>query len=425
MIRTIAAFLFIFTATTAMGQAKAPPPVNAKPSAQFLFTNWAGADATRLFGNSAYLYKGRSTGSEDSELSVEFDSRMPWRFRAKVQVGDESGLAEVYGSNGPVTWRYVEQRSVDGSRTISSPSLVTSSVALANQVVFNPLSLFDIDKKMSRLNTVGKFNFAGSICWRVIAMPRAETIPMNFFFDVETGLFKGLDFKSSDTVMEMVVSEYRMFSIGEGQEVNFPSGFTLLSKGEVRNRVDVSSLTRVMKLTKDEFELPEVIKELVSPSQPVSVDSKAGNERLISMIGPNLVDASGAMVSSSVLKTKKNVLLYFSAKWCPPCRKFTPTLVNFFDQNAQAKDFTIVFVSSDRSAADQMKYMTDYKMDFFAVPLDRVNASGLKQTYGDRGIPNLVWLNPEGTAVAKSYVDGNYVGPNRVLAEFSRAMDIN
>jgi nucleoredoxin len=180
-----------------------------------------------------------------------------------------------------------------------------------------------------------------------------------------------------------------------------------------------------MKLTKDEFELPEVIKELVSPSQPVSGDSKAGNERLISMIGPNLVDASGEMVSSNVLKTKKNVLLYFSAKWCPPCRKFTPTLVNFFDQNAQAKDFTIVFVSSDRSAADQMKYMTDYKMDFFAVPLDRVNASGLKQTYGDRGIPNLVWLNPEGTAVAKSYVDGNYVGPNRVLAEFSRAMDIN
>ena len=84
-----------------------------------------------------------------------------------------------------------------------------------------------------------------------------------------------------------------------------------------------------------------------------------------------------------------------------------------------------MFVSSDRSVADQMKYMKDYKMDFYAIPLDRVNASGIKQTYGDRGIPNLVWLNPEGTAVAKSYVNGSYVGPNNVLAEFSRAMGIN
>ena len=53
-----------------------------------------------------------------------------------------------------------------------------------------------------------------------------------------------------------------------------------------------------------------------------------------------------------------------------------------------------------------------------------MNASGIKQAYGDRGIP-IVWLNPEGTAVAKSYVNGSYVGPNNVLAEFSRAMGIN
>ena len=371
------------------------------------------------------MYKGQSTGSQNADLTVDLDSRMPWRFRARVAVGEDSGLAEVYGSNGPVTWRYIEQTSKDGSKTISSPSLVKSSIALANQVVFNPLSLFDIGQKMVRLNTVGMYEFDDSICWRVIAMPRDNSDPMNFFFDVESGLFRGLDFKSSGMLMEMVAGDYRMFSIGEDQEVNFPGEFKLMSKGEVRNRVGISSLTRVLKLKKDEFKLPQVIQELVSPSKPTSSVSKGGNGRLISMIGPNLVDASGAVVSSSVLQDKKNVLLYFSAKWCPPCRKFTPTLVDFFNKNAEAKDFTIVFVSSDRSVTDQMKYMKDYKMDFYAIPLDRVNASGIKQTYGDRGIPNLVWLNPEGTAVAKSYVNGSYVGPNNVLAEFSRAMGIN
>lgn len=435
MIRSTAAALVLFSSMLAMGQSKTSPApkVDAKPSPQSLFDNWAGADAARSFGDSSYLYKGESNGNDDSTLSVEFNSRMPWRFRASLANDKDSGRIEVFGSDGSVTWRYIEEAASDGSRKIDNPSLVKSSIALANQVVFNPLSMFDIQKKMSKLNTVGKVDFADTMCWRVIALPRAEGEPMNFFFDMKTGLFKGLDFKSSKTVMEMIVPEFRMFPDGEGGEVNFPAGFALLSDGEVRNSVSIDSLSRVMKLTKDEFKLPEVISKMVSPPVPAAGDSPmpaAGestgqNARLISMIGPSLVNSSGETVSSSVLKSKKNVLLYFSAKWCGPCRRFTPTLVNFFDANAEAKDFTIVFVSSDRSVADQMKYMQDYDMDFYAVPLARVNASGLKKTYGDRGIPNLVWLNPDGEAVAKSYVNGNYVGPNKVLADFSRSLGIN
>ncbi|MBG84037.1 MAG: hypothetical protein CMJ40_05765 [Phycisphaerae bacterium] len=426
MIRSIAATLVLIASTLATGQPKTPPaPVEGKPSPQSLFSNWAGDDAARLFGTSAYLYKGVSSGNGDSAVTAEFDSRMPWRFRASLSIDDDAGRMEILGSDGSVTWKYAESKGADGSRTIASPNLIKSSIAVANQVVFNPLSLFDIEKKMSKLNTVAKVDFAGTMCWRVIGLPRAEGDPMNFFFDLETGLFKGLDFKSSNTIMEIVVTEFRMFPNGEGGGVPFPAGFELRSNGEVRNNVRVESLSRVMKLTKDEFKLPEVIQNLVAPASPATGDSNGLNSRLISMIGPKLVNSSGETVSSEVLKDKANVLLYFSAKWCPPCRAFTPTLVKFFDTNAEAKNFTIVFVSSDRSVADQMKYMKDYDMDFYAVPLARVNASGLKQTYGDRGIPNLVWLNPAGEAVAKSYVNGNYVGPNKVLADFSRSLGVN
>jgi len=31
---------------------------------------------------------------------------------------------------------------------------------------------------------------------------------------------------------------------------------------------------------------------------------------------------------SELLGEKKNIVLYFSAHWCPPCKKFTPVLAD-------------------------------------------------------------------------------------------------
>ena len=44
----------------------------------------------------------------------------------------------------------------------------------------------------------------------------------------------------------------------------------------------------------------------------------------------------------------KVVGLYFSAHWCPPCRGFTPLLTEFYNKHHEAKNFEIIFVSSDR-----------------------------------------------------------------------------
>ena len=48
----------------------------------------------------------------------------------------------------------------------------------------------------------------------------------------------------------------------------------------------------------------------------------------------------------------KNVLLYFSAHWCPPCRAFRPKLTEAYD-NIKANDdaLEVVFISSDRDQA--------------------------------------------------------------------------
>ena len=67
-----------------------------------------------------------------------------------------------------------------------------------------------------------------------------------------------------------------------------------------------------------------------------------------------LIDADGNVVSLDHLKGKI-VGIYFSAHWCPPCRAFTPKLVEFRDKNSAR--FELVFVSSDRSKAEKIKYM--------------------------------------------------------------------
>lgn len=54
----------------------------------------------------------------------------------------------------------------------------------------------------------------------------------------------------------------------------------------------------------------------------------------------------------------KVTALYFSAGWCPPCRKFTPLLKDFHDELEKRKaPFQIVFISFDKSEEEMRQYM--------------------------------------------------------------------
>ena len=106
-----------------------------------------------------------------------------------------------------------------------------------------------------------------------------------------------------------------------------------------------------------------------------------------------LQNAAGESVSRDSLKGKI-VGVYFSAEWCPPCRGFTPSLVKF--RNANKDDFEVVFVSSDRDAKAQKKYMSGYKMKWPAVKNGSAEARKLKKQFEVRGIPKLVILDQNG-----------------------------
>lgn len=57
------------------------------------------------------------------------------------------------------------------------------------------------------------------------------------------------------------------------------------------------------------------------------------------------------MLLSELIGDKNCILLYFSAHWCPPCRKFTPLLAEGY-KNSTKNNYDMIFISHDRSEHD-------------------------------------------------------------------------
>jgi nucleoredoxin len=83
--------------------------------------------------------------------------------------------------------------------------------------------------------------------------------------------------------------------------------------------------------------------------------------KLVDLLGSALHSKSGDLQTADV--RAKYLGIYFSASWCPPCRAFTPKLVKYYKDfksaHPSARDFELVFVSSDRSSKDAAKYYNE------------------------------------------------------------------
>jgi thiol-disulfide isomerase/thioredoxin len=115
------------------------------------------------------------------------------------------------------------------------------------------------------------------------------------------------------------------------------------------------------------------------------------------------MDADGIVVSANLLLDTDYLLIYFSAHWCPPCRQFTPKLVNFYNSYGESRPFDLVFVSSDRSEKEMFAYMRETKMPWPAMQFKGAGASRLSKHYAGSGIPCLVLISPSGKVLADSY----------------------
>ena len=111
---------------------------------------------------------------------------------------------------------------------------------------------------------------------------------------------------------------------------------------------------------------------------------------------------SPAAIPAAEALSNRTCLIYFSAHWCPPCQRFTPTLATLYKKmkSAGAHDFEIVYVSLDRSQGQFDDYTAH--MPWLCVPWGEGTQDvrmKLAAQFGAQGIPHLVAVDADGTTV--------------------------
>jgi len=113
------------------------------------------------------------------------------------------------------------------------------------------------------------------------------------------------------------------------------------------------------------------------------------------VLGDEFMKGDGESVDLSELRGPGKVIgLYFSAHWCPPCKGFTPKLVETYKKiKAAGHDFEIVFVSSDNSMKEFQEYFAE--MPWCAIPQGDPRKGKLSSMFDVEGIPTFVLIDGE------------------------------
>jgi len=117
-------------------------------------------------------------------------------------------------------------------------------------------------------------------------------------------------------------------------------------------------------------------------------------------LGNSFISKNGPVDKSAI--EGKFLAIYFSAHWCPPCKGFTPKLVDYYNtRKSQGKnDFEVIFASSDRDQASFDEYYGE--MPWLTFPLGDSRINALSSRFEVEGIPTLVIMDPDGNVVNKS-----------------------
>jgi len=128
--------------------------------------------------------------------------------------------------------------------------------------------------------------------------------------------------------------------------------------------------------------------------EDVKEDVKEEVPAVIKLFGDEILTKDGKIATKDLCE--KDVLgVYFSAHWCPPCRRFTPRLAEAYNNlKKKGKSIEIVFVSSDSTQADFERYYKE--MPWVALPYSlRELKSKLSSKFDVKGIPRLLLIDPK------------------------------
>lgn len=128
----------------------------------------------------------------------------------------------------------------------------------------------------------------------------------------------------------------------------------------------------------------------------------------VSQLGEKLFNPSDSSEVSptEALEGKDLVLLYFSAHWCPPCRRFTPLLIKFYNKlkNEQNKNIELIFCSNDNDEGEYKEYTSG--MPWPCMPFKAKETETLGRKYKANGIPHLVIVDAKGNVITLDGTSG-------------------
>jgi nucleoredoxin len=172
------------------------------------------------------------------------------------------------------------------------------------------------------------------------------------------------------------------------------------AKEKLSSSFGVSGIPMLVVLDTDGSLLSKQGRNLVS-SDPEGTNFPWKPLSMTEELGAEFVSQGGAAVDKSSFDGKY-VGIYFSAHWCPPCRQFTPKLVDFYNKRKELghDDFEIIFASSDKDKNQFDEYFAE--MPWLALPFQDPRKEALSTRFGVEGIPFFVILDPERNVVTTS-----------------------
>ena len=96
--------------------------------------------------------------------------------------------------------------------------------------------------------------------------------------------------------------------------------------------------------------------------------------------------------------TSKHLYVYISASWCGPCRKFTPTLIQYYDKWQDVMN--VIFVSRDNSDAEFKEYWSHMPWGAAKLSQSAHVLSALRVT----SIPSLILFSSDGNLISTNGV---------------------
>jgi nucleoredoxin len=139
-----------------------------------------------------------------------------------------------------------------------------------------------------------------------------------------------------------------------------------------------------------------------------------GRSVVVELFGEHLLTKHGLKPTDEVLRGKSAIGIYFSAEVTPPCKTFTPQLVQMYSKAFKSKGMEIVFASIDfatgkggsRAALwgkgdSKESFQSDYgEMPWAAIPYEKRHlVDKLGRKYEVNRLPSLVILDPCGSVI--------------------------